>query len=257
MGISLNDHDTLDGLEEFMTAPSSREITRVPALEISTQYGEYSPHLHGYFVPENNKLLESKLTWLRHERDVRFSKMLDKVRELGVSPSKKYLEELMQGVMSPGRPHLGRILIDYRIVQDMNEAFDKYLKKGGDIYLPKVKLDIEEAIRLLRKVGAVPVIAHPLDIRAPSIRDCLIEFKEMGILGAEIEYDYTNMGIIEKPNVVVNAAAELGLIGTGGTDYHGGGWRVLIGTVSVSMEVIDQLRDAALELGNDLDSWSN
>ena len=256
-GISLNDHDTLDGLDDFMMTPAPREITRVPALEISTQYEEFSPHLHGYFVPKGNTLLESKLEWLRHERETRFSKMIIKLGEIGVNPPREYIENLLEGVMSPGRPHLGRILIEHGIVQDMDEAFEKYLRKGGSIYIPKVKLEIQEAVSLLRSVGAVPVIAHPLDIQVPSIKDSLIEFKEMGILGVEVEYDYSNIRIIEEPRTVADAAKELGLISTGGTDYHGEGWRVPIGKVNVSIEVINQLRNAAKELGNDLYSWSD
>ncbi len=256
-GIALSDHDTLAGLDEFMTAPSLREITRVPALEISTGFGKFSPHVLGYFVPKSSKPLESKLEFLRHEREIRFSKMLDRFRELGVSPSNEYLDKLMEGVKSPGRPHLGRMLIEHGVVEDMDEAFEKYLKKGGQIYIPKTKLEIQEAIHLLRAVGAVPVIAHPLDIGVASIRDSLIEFKKMGILGVEVEYDYSNTRITEEPRIVANAAKELGLISTGGTDYHGEGWRVPIGTVSVSLNVIGQLKDAARELGNALNSWNN
>ncbi|MFW9921166.1 MAG: hypothetical protein ACFFED_16305 [Candidatus Thorarchaeota archaeon] len=81
------------------------------------------------------------------------------------------------------------------------------------------------------------------------------EFKEMGILGVEISYDYSNMKIKEEPSVVLEAANELGLIGTGGTDYHGEDWRGPIGTVSVPIQTIDHLRKAAQELGNDIHSW--
>ena len=113
----------------------------------------------------------------------------------------------------------------------------------------------QDAIKLLRSVGAVPVIAHPLDLRVESIRETLVEFKEIGIMGVEVAYDYSNMRITEDPKVVSDAAKELDMIATGGTDYHGEGWRIPIGNVNVSVEVIDQLRDAAQELGNDLNSW--
>ena len=122
-GISLNDHDTIDGLKEFMTAPSSTGIVRVPSLEISTHYGKLSAHLLGFFVPENNRILQNKLEWLRDEREKRFTKMIERLKEeLALTPSKEYLGNLLDGVDSPGRPHMGRILIDHGIVKDMDES---------------------------------------------------------------------------------------------------------------------------------------
>ncbi len=255
-GVSLNDHDTIDGLYEFMTALVTRDVVRVPSLEISTNYGKRSAHLLGFYVPNQNQILGLRLKWLREEREKRFAKMIDKVEEeLGFIPSEEYLKDLLEGVDSPGRPHIGKILIDHGIVNDMDEAFDKYLYNGGPIYIKKVKLQVDEAVKLLRDVGAVPVLAHPLDIKVDSIELSLRELKEMGIMGVEVNYDYSHMKIVEEPRVVVDAAKDLNLIGTGGTDYHGGDWRVPLGSVNVPLRVVDQLKEAAKEIGNDLDSW--
>lgn len=256
-GVSLNDHDTIDGLKEFMAAPTAREMIRVPALEISTHYGQYDAHLLGFFIPKDNHLINSKLRWLRTEREARFSRMVKKAEELGVHPSKVYLEKLLKGVESPGRPHMGRMLIDYGIVKTMDEAFEKYLNRGCPMYVEKVKLQVDDAISLLRNVGAVPVIAHPLDMRVPSIRDSLSQLKEMGVMGAEVAYDYSGTEILEGPKTVIDAVESLQLIGTGGSDYHGPEWRTPLGAVSVSLDVVNQLRAAARELGNDLNSWDS
>lgn len=256
-GIALTDHDTIDGLREFMRVSVGRDMHRVPGLEISTDYGKKSAHLLGFFVPRNSLTLESKLRWLREEREKRFTKMLDRMKdELGLVPSREYIRNLLKHVDSPGRPHMGRILIDHGIVQDMDEAFQKYLHSGGPLYVRKVKLDLQEGINLLRNAGAVPVLAHPLDIKVDSITQSLAELKEMGILGVEVNYDYSNIKILEDPRVVVDATKNLDLIGTGGSDYHGTGWRASIGSVSVPIEVIGALREAARELGNDLCSWN-
>ncbi|MFW9918736.1 MAG: PHP domain-containing protein, partial [Candidatus Thorarchaeota archaeon] len=170
-GISLNDHDTIDGLEEFMSTLITRKMMRVPSLEISTHYGRRSAHLLGFYVPRRNQMLDLKLKWLREEREKRFVKMIDRVEEeLGFIPSEEYLKGLLDGVDSPGRPHLGRILIDHGIVGDMDEAFEKYLYNDGPLYIKKVKLELQEAVELLRNVAAVPILAHPLDLKVDSIR---------------------------------------------------------------------------------------
>ncbi len=254
-GISLNDHDTLDGLEEFMNAPVTRPIVRVPAVEISAEFLEKSVHLLGFFVPKDNARLDSELKKLSENRKARFSKMVARVRDLGINPSDDYLRTLMDDVESLGRPHIGKMLIDHGIVQNMDEAFEKFLYRGGPLYIKKERIQIDDGIRLLRSCGAVPIIAHPLDMQAPSVEERLREFKEMGAMGAEVNYDYSHLTIDEDPKIVEHIVRKLGLIGTGGTDYHGGNWRVPIGTINVSLEIVDELKSAAMELGNDLNSW--
>ncbi|MFW9848878.1 MAG: PHP domain-containing protein [Candidatus Thorarchaeota archaeon] len=254
-GISLTDHDSVDGLMEFMNATAPRHLQRVPGLEISTLYKSKEAHLLGYFVPMDNSQLFSKLQWLREVRERRFPKMLSKLTEMGISVEIEYLDKLLNGVKSPGRPHIGRILIDHGVVQDMDEAFDRYLNRGCPLYVEKEKMSIEEAIALLRNVGAVPVVAHPLTIQVSGVYDLLVELKEMGLSGVETVYDYSHFRISEDPSEIIRASDDLSLIKTGGTDYHGPGWRVPVGGVSVSADVVDELRKSSIELGGEPDSW--
>ena len=114
---------------------------------------------------------------------------------------------------------------------------------------------MEKATRLLLNCGAVPVIAHPLDIDVQSIVEHLAKFKDMGVIGVEVNYDYSHLSIKQNPNIVKEIAKELDLIGTGGTDYHGEDWRVPIGAINVSIQVVHQLKQAAEELGNDVHTW--
>ncbi|MCK5152217.1 MAG: PHP domain-containing protein [Candidatus Thorarchaeota archaeon] len=255
LGISLTDHDSLDGLEEFMIASAPNNLERIPGLEISTTYGTKEAHLLGYFVPKNNTQLSAKLKWFRDVRLARFPKMLRKLEDIGISMEKEELDLLLEGVKSPGRPHIGRILIDRGVVRDMDEAFNRYLNRGRPVYVDKEKLDIVDAISLLRAVGAVPVLAHPLTIDVPIIRDALFELKELGLMGVETVYDYSHFQIQDDPAEVIKASKEIGLIETGGTDYHGTGWRLPIGGISVSLDVVDELKVASRELGGDPDSW--
>ncbi|MHA1907125.1 MAG: PHP domain-containing protein [Candidatus Thorarchaeota archaeon] len=255
LGISLTDHDTVDGLEEFMTVPIAGHLQRVPGLEISTTYNGKEAHLLGYFVPKKNSQLLSKLKWLREARQSRFPKMIEKLQDIGVSVEQDDLDRLLDGVKSPGRPHVGRLLIEKGAVRDMDEAFDRFLNRGRPLYVEKEKMEITEAISLLRNVGAVPVLAHPLTIRVSSICDSIVELKDMGLMGVEVEYDYTHFQIHDDPSEVIKACTETSLIKTGGTDYHGSGWRLPLGGVSVSLDVVDELREAAKEIGGDPEAW--
>ncbi len=255
LGISLTDHDSVDGLVEFMNAMAPKHLDRIPGLEISTTFNGKEVHLLGYFVPKNSSQLQSKLKWISDGRQTRFPKMIKKLREIGEPVEKEELDRLLDGVTSPGRPHVGRILIERGLVQNMDEAFDRYLNRGRPLYVEKEKIELVEAISLLRNVGAVPVLAHPLTIKGISIFDTLIELHTEGLLGVEVTYDYSHRPLHDNPSEVIRACNETGLIQTGGTDYHGPGWRKPIGGVSVPMSVVDELQSASIELGGEPDSW--
>ncbi|MHA2424774.1 MAG: PHP domain-containing protein [Candidatus Thorarchaeota archaeon] len=255
-GIALTDHDTVDGIEEFMNTKAPDRLQRIPGLEVSTTYNGKEVHLLGYFIPRNSSQLQSKLQWISDARQTRFPKMIERLREIDEPVEKEELDRLLEGVTSPGRPHVGRILIERGLVQDMDEAFDRYLNRGRPLYVEKEKIGINEAISLLRDVGAVPVLAHPLTIRGLSIYETLIELHAEGLLGVEVSYDYSHRQLHDDPLEVLRACNETGLIQTGGTDYHGPGWRIPIGGISVSMSVVEELRTTSIELGGEPDAWS-
>jgi hypothetical protein len=72
----------------------------------------------------------------------------------------------------------------------------------------------------------------------------------LGLLGVEIEYDYQHLRLNVKPDEVRVIAEGLGLIETGGSDYHGDGAHRNLGGVTVPIHVVDSLRKAHEELRN-------
>ena len=75
-GIALTDHDTLNGVREFMEAPTSGNLLRVPGVEVSTKYLDHEVHLLGYFVPFGESPIELGLRAIRKSRHTRFPKMV-------------------------------------------------------------------------------------------------------------------------------------------------------------------------------------
>ncbi|MHA1936892.1 MAG: PHP domain-containing protein [Candidatus Thorarchaeota archaeon] len=244
-GIALTDHDTIIGLKEFMEAKASPDLLRVPGLELSADYGNQEVHILGYFVPLESKMLDSKLGDLRNRRRYKFSKMVGKLHNLGIELEQDEIEERLQGVESPGRPHLAALLVKKGIVATTGEAFDLYLGEGKPAYVEKKRMHVFEAIGLLKSVGAVPVVAHPLTVDVPNLGEFLETLAKAGIRGVEVEYDYKPVRIDANLENVRRFTTELGLIETGGSDYHGDSWMGALGSITVPVETIDILRDAA------------
>jgi predicted metal-dependent phosphoesterase TrpH len=244
-GIALTDHDTIRGLREFMEAKASPDLLRVSGLELSADYNSQEVHILGYFVPLESKKLDGKLEDLRNRRQYKFSKMVDKLYNLGIEVEQGEIEDILTGVESPGRPHLASLLVKKEIVRTTGEAFDLYLGEGKPAYVEKKRMHAFKAIDLLKSVGAVPVVAHPLTVKVPDLQAFLERLAGAGILGVEVEYDYRPVGLEVSLDEVKRVTQDLGLIETGGSDYHGNTWMASLGSTTVPVETINALKSAA------------
>ncbi|MGY5859582.1 MAG: PHP domain-containing protein [Candidatus Thorarchaeota archaeon] len=241
-GIALTDHDTLDGVSEFLAAPTSTTLHRVPGVEVSTKYQDNDVHILGYFVNLGETAIEQQLKAIRESRHTRFPKMVKKLRDLGIEIDESEVQRILREVESPGRPHLARILVENGVVKDIREAFTEYLATGKPGYVGREKIETIEAIELLHRSGAVPVLAHPLLIENIDLKKFVQELKGQGLEGVEVNYGYRESSLMEKVDYVRELTNDLGLIATGGSDYHGDDGHNKLGSVGTPVETIDLLR---------------
>jgi predicted metal-dependent phosphoesterase TrpH len=247
-GIALTDHDSLDGIQEFMNAEASEHLIRVPGLEISTEYDKKEVHILGYFVPLDSRPLNEELEFLRKSRHERLPKIVQKLNNLGCDVTIDELYEDLEGVASPGRPHVAQLLIKKGFVETTMEAFQKYLASDKPAYVKKARMKTLEAIKLLKSVGAAPVLAHPLTIEIQDLRSFVETLMTAGLLGIEVEYDYSFMGMNRTSDEVKKVIQGLDILHTGGSDYHGTVHYTELGSVSVPIEVIESLKRIHSEL---------
>ncbi|MHA1960004.1 MAG: PHP domain-containing protein [Candidatus Thorarchaeota archaeon] len=243
-GIALTDHDTVDGLSEFTHTEAPYNIKRVPGIEISSEHDGREVHILGYFISHNSRF-RRKLRVLEEARKARFPKMIEKLRDHGFEISDDEVSRVLRGVASPGRPHLARLLVMKGIARDFTEAFEEWLLKGKPAYVQKERMKTTDAVKLLRDAGAVSVVAHPLTIKATDLRELLLELIDCGLGGIELHYEYSILPIIGDKSGLQDAISGLGLLETGGTDFHGDAMGISMGSVTVSVSVIDQLQEHA------------
>ena len=240
-GLALTDHDSLDGIQEFMSAEASDELIRVPGLEISTEYEKKEVHILGYFVPLDCKPLNDRLEFLREARYNRLPKIVQKLNDLGIDITIEELYEGLDGVSSPGRPHVAQALIRKGVVKTTLEAFEKYLASDKPAFVKKERMNTTESIKLLKSAGAVPVLAHPLTVKVQDLRSFIEALIGIGLMGVEVEYDYSFMGMHRSSDEVREVIQDLDILRTGGSDYHGTVHYTGLGSVTVPIEVIRSL----------------
>ena len=215
--IALSDHDTVDGVREAMAEGEKLGVEVVPAIEFSVQ-SETETHILGYYIDiENPKLLET-LERVIETRRFRNRETCRKLNELGFDITLAEAEAIAPNDFI-GRAHFAKLLADKGYTQSVSEGFKLYLENGKYAYCGKQTLTDEEAVRLIKDCGGVACVAH-LHLTKKSddeLRNFLTRLKACGLDGIEGYYtEYTP----EMQAKYQSLAKELGLIISGGTDFH-------------------------------------
>lgn len=210
--MALTDHDTLDGLAAWPQQAGGPLL--IPGVEISCMLSQ-DIHLLAYGVSASMTGLTDFLKQMRLERARRFDAMVEQLKKQGLTNALDLLTLPPSG--SIGRAHLARALFESGQVESVQEAFKRYLSPGCPAYVPRPKRSPSEVIRLLRQEGAVPVLAHPglYDFSETTLFTLLSQWKQDGLMGLEV-YHSAN----RPPQIYERMARSLGLIVTGGSDFH-------------------------------------
>lgn len=220
--LAITDHDTTAGWAEA-TSALPPGMTLVPGTELSCVYtGDARPislHLLGYLFDPNHPGLRAERSRLRASRLGRGRAIVDNLIRDGVPVTWSRVSELANG--GPvGRPHIGRTLVENGVVDTIDEAFAELLNATSKYYVAKSDTDVFHAIALLRAAGGLPVFAHPLARRRGRVvgDEAIAALADAGLVG--IEVDHPDHAAEDRAHLR-GLAAELGLVGTGSSDYHG------------------------------------
>lgn len=240
--VAITDHDTTGGWDEAVaTRPAG--LTVVPGVEISCVHhsGErrISLHLLAYLVDRHDPELAAEWHRLRVSRVARAQTMVERLVEDGYPISWPQVHGFAAGG-TVGRPHIGRALVASGVVPDVNTAFAQLLSSRQRYYERKADTDVFRAIRLVRRAGGLPVFAHPIARRrGPVVSDeTIAELAEAGLVGLEVmhpDHDPADRAH------AAGLARELGLLGTGSSDYHGTNKSTPIGVCRTATEVYERL----------------
>jgi predicted metal-dependent phosphoesterase TrpH len=248
--VALTDHDTLEGIPEAQLAADRRGIELIPGTELSLEYTKGGMHLVVLWLEPRSGPLQDRLSELRHGRDLRNARIVERLNELGLALD---LDEVLEqaGEGSVGRPHIAAVLVRHGYVDSIEQAFDEYLANDRKAYVGRERLEPLEAIQLARASGGVPILAHPHTLAIDNrfeMSDLLVELRAFGLVGIECHYgSYPADGRAG----LVALADRFGLIPSGGSDYHGLYKRdVALGIgragIAVPESILDDLRHFAV-----------
>jgi len=217
--IAITDHDNIAGIETAQSYAGDRLLV-IPGVEISVEYGPGTMHMCGYFMDLDNDYLNERLDFVQEARRQRNPKIVKKLNDAGFAMTMEEIEAVA-GSKQVGRPHFATVMLDKGYVKTKQEAFDKYLDKSAPCYVNKERLSLEDSVKAIRTADGIPVLAHPIQLKLNNdkeYREMFAHLKKMGVLGIEA---LTSRQTDAENKLFYGMAKDLGMLITGGSDFHG------------------------------------
>jgi predicted metal-dependent phosphoesterase TrpH len=236
--IALTDHDTLAGIPEALAAGEQYGVRVVGGCEFSAAAPWGEMHILGYFLPPDSPQLESFLERCRADRVRRAQEMVQHLQRLGVDLSfESVLQESAGGAV--GRPHVARAIVRHGGAIDLGDAFDRFLGRGRPAFVEKTLPQFRVVAELVHAVGGLVSVAH---LKERGTRAFIERLKGEGLDAVETRHPSHDPDLRAR---LTDIALQLGLLRTGGSDWHGdpepGVTHGTIGSQSVPIEWLERL----------------
>jgi predicted metal-dependent phosphoesterase TrpH len=239
--IALTDHDTVEGCAQAAAAAALVQMEFIPGAELTAEHADTEVHIIGYFLDTQNTTLLEKISVFQAQRQNRIHEMCAALNKVGI-PLKAESVFALANCKSPGRPHVARTLVKEKLIGNLDEAFEKYLKKGRPAWVPKTKMSALESIGLIHQAGGLAVMAHPGLNRTDEIIPALVD---AGLDGIECFHTKHSTVMSERYLMI---AEKHNLLVTGGSDCHGFSKKApLLGTVKLPYEHVEKLKAKVAE----------
>jgi predicted metal-dependent phosphoesterase TrpH len=248
---AIADHDNLTAYRE-LTAPGAAPLPPglelVPAVEINAvtrgldlRLPEGELHVLGLGVDPASDEFEAAIAAQRGARRARFSATVARLRAIGLPVDGHLPEGVLESDDALGRPTLARALVAAGHAESVEHAFRTILGHGLPGYVPRSGMDPIEAIRAIRRAGGLASIAHFAE--APDHLPLMRELIAEGLDGLETNHRSFDAGTRD---AMAACAGDLGLVRTGGTDFHGdtGSYAEAHAGLDMPGDLVTALRDA-------------
>jgi len=258
--IALTDHDTTAGVAECADACRKTRVRFAPGIELSADPAPVRPgdsagrrgtlHILGLFIRHDHPGLAAIQERLREARAQRNPQIIAKLNDLGVRID--YEEVVAEaGGAIVGRPHIAQVLLKKGYVKSMQDAFARYLGEGAAAYARKDRLRPADAIAAIHDAGGLAMLAHPVQLRCADeaeLTHLVVKLKQLGLDGIETRHSDHLGSDVER---FEKMAAEMEMLTTGGSDYHGARKSIALGSQRVPLEVYERLAEEATKRRSD------
>ncbi|MGK5545099.1 PHP domain-containing protein [Streptomyces sp. URMC 127] len=240
--VALTDHDGVGGHAEAIAALPAG-LTLVTGAELSCRLpgpDGFSVHMLAYLFDPLEPELARERDLVRDDRVPRARAMVAKLNELGVPVTWERVAQIA-GDGAVGRPHVATAMVELGVVRSVSDAFtSEWLAGDGRAYVEKHELNPFDAIRLVKAAGGVTVLAHPFALKRGHCipESAIAELASAGLDG--IEVDHMDHDAPTRARLR-GLAADLSLLPTGSSDYHGSRKTCSLGEFTTDPEIYGEI----------------
>ena len=218
--IAITDHDNIlayDVAQKHIQENNLQDkIEIIRGIEINTLYKNNEVHILGYFMDTKNK---DFLELIKNQQQARIKQTKEIIALLskkeGIKLKFENIKKLVAEGGSIGRPHIAKAITNAGGTNNIMDAYSKYIHDESPVYVQRKTVSPFDAVEIIYDAGGIPVIAHPHDL---DIAESLIkELMNYGLRGIEAYHRKHSPACVE---YFSSMAEELGLIVTGGSDFH-------------------------------------
>ncbi len=215
--LSITDHDTIGGQVAAKRRAGEHGLTYFTGVEFSIDF-ENEMHIIGYCIDIDEKEINLAFGRMVNARNERNPAIVKRLNELGMPLTMEdVIAESSGGTI--GRSHIASAMVKKNYVKDHKQAFSRFLSHGKPGYISSKRMKPERAMELILGANGLPVLAHPVSLKAgENLSGILRYLKEIGLWGVEV---YHPSHFSKDTDYFYNLAKKLGLMITGGSDFHG------------------------------------
>ncbi|MBR2383335.1 MAG: PHP domain-containing protein [Anaerotignum sp.] len=220
--IALTDHDTIDGLDEFQKTGNALGIETIPGIEFAALWEKHHRpeiHLVGLGFDPAHPALLSRMQEIRQSRDLRNSKMCEKLSSIGLHITIEEVAANAGGEIIT-RAHFANVLLQKGYIAKKEDAFSRYISPGLPGYVEREFLTPALCIQTIKEAGGAAVLAHPtlygLDME--QLEELCEELIPYGLDGIECQYSTYSPA---ETKAITALAEKMDLLPSGGSDFHG------------------------------------
>ncbi|AKV56025.1 phosphoesterase [Bifidobacterium actinocoloniiforme DSM 22766] len=223
-GVAITDHDTTQGWSASAAAARSQGFPVLPGTEITADDDGVSVHLLAYGYDPDDESLSRLFRMTRQARLERARKMVEAMsRDFPITWDSVLVQVKEGGRTTVGRPHIADALVAAGVYRTRSEAFQGACSSRSPYYRPTPSPSAPQAVEAVKAAGGVAVVAHPGATKrnAVLLSDQQIErLAALGLDGLEVWHRDNSMAQRDR---LLGLARRLGLLVTGGSDWHGAG----------------------------------
>ena len=218
--IALTDHDNVLSYpvaKEYLKQTGREDkLEIIRGIEVNTLYKNYEVHILGYFMDVENSDFQSMLKAQQQARVKQTKEIISLLsKKEGIKIKFEDIKKQVAEGGSIGRPHIAKAITNVGGTSNVMESYSKYIHDDSPVYVQRKTVSPQDAVEIIYDAGGIPVIAHPHDL---DIAEELIkELMQYGLRGIEAYHRKHSPACVE---YFSSMAEELGLIVTGGSDFH-------------------------------------